>query len=77
MVLSFVSVTEANGLRTFENQVLREILKRKYQAVGGNCVTTWFMICTTGKYYNNQIKDDDNSGTSGIHVKEETEHTLE
>jgi hypothetical protein len=28
-VLSFVSVTEANGVRAFENQVLREILNRR------------------------------------------------
>jgi hypothetical protein len=43
--------------------------KMKYQAVGGNCVMTWFMICTTGKYYNHQIKDDEKSGTIGTHVK--------
>lgn len=38
---------------------------------------TWFMICTTGKYYNNQIKNDDKSGTGGTHVTEETAHILQ
>jgi hypothetical protein len=45
--------------------------KRKYQAIGGNCVMRWFMICTTGKYYNHHIKNDDKSGISGTHVKED------
>jgi hypothetical protein len=35
------------------------------------------MICTTGKYYNHQVKNDDKSGTSGTHVKEETAHILQ
>jgi hypothetical protein len=50
--------------------------KRKYQAVEGDCVMTWFMICTTGKYYNHQTKDDDKSGASGTHVKADTAHIL-
>jgi hypothetical protein len=50
--------------------------KRKYQAVGRDCVMTWFTICTTGKYYNHQIKNDDKSGTSGTHVRRNCTHTL-